>query len=160
MRKMLTMAAAMAVALPVSLAGATKPLTPPGKSNPYKITKPRPKPCKPAKKSGVTYIIRGVITGVTETTISVDVKSVNKHGKRALEGITARGGGMYDWGADLTVTRGTCTYITRRGKGPSKRAWSSIAVNDRVVMAWKAARNTAYVDLGPVRRVVDQGPKH
>ena len=156
MRKMLTIAAAMAVALPVSLAGATKPLTPPGKSNPHKTTKP----CKPVKKSGVTYIIRGVVTGVTETTISVDVKSVNKHGKRALLGITARGGGMYDWAADLTVTRGTCTHITRRGKGPSRRAWSSIAVNDRVVMAWKAARNTAYVDLGPVRRVVDQGPKH
>ncbi len=157
MRKILTMVAAVAVALPVSLVGAAKPLTPPGQSNTNKITKPQFKPCKPAKKSGVTYIIRGIVTANTGTTISVDVKSVNSHGKRALTNGAAKSGGMYDWADDLVVTAGTCTHITRKGKGANKRTWSSLAVGDKVVMAWKAPRNTAYVNLGPVRRVVDQG---
>ncbi len=159
MRKMLTMVAAMAVALPVSLAGAAKPLTPPGQSNPNKITKPKPKVCKPAKRGGITYIIRGVLAAdATESQMVVDVKSVNKHGKRALMGPTSRGGGMYAV-EDLMVPLGPCTHITRKGKGPSKRSWQSLKMGDRVVMAWSAKRGTAFVDLGAPRRVVDRGQK-
>ena len=157
MRKMLTMAAAMAVALPVSLAGAARPLTPPGQLTPKKNDPA--KVCKPAKHKGVTYIMRGVLVrDATATEMLVDVTSVNKHGKRALAGPTARGGGMYSVPM-LTVKLDACTHVSRRGKGPSKRSYTSLTAGDRVVVAWSAKRGTAFVDLGAARRVVDQGKK-
>ena len=158
MRKTLTLAAAIAVALPVSLASAARPLTPPGQLNPKKGSPA--KICKPAKHKGVTYIMRGVlIQDATATEMLVDVTSVNKHGKRALAGPTARGGGMYSVPM-LTVKLDACTHVSRKGKGPSKGSWMSLKKGDRVVIAWSAQRGTAFVDLGAPRRVVDQGPKH
>ena len=155
MRKMFMMMAAVAVAMPVSLAGAAKPAAP-GQANPNKGS--QPKVCK-AAKMGVTFIVRGVLLqDATATEMVVEVTSVNKHGKRALAGPTARGGGMYSVPM-LTVAIDNCTHITRKGKGPSKRSYMSLKAGDRVVMAWSGKKGTAYVDLGAARRVVDQGPK-
>lgn len=156
MKKMLTMVAAMAVALPVSLAGAAKPETHPGKANPNKG--PQPKVCKAAKK-GVTFIVRGVLVkDASPTEMLVDVTSVNKHGKTALAGPDAKGGGAYSVPM-LKVQIDSCTHISRKGKGPSKRTSASLKMGDRVVVAWSGKKGTAYAALGAARRVVDQGPK-
>ncbi len=156
MRKILMMVTAAAVAMPISLAGATKPENP-GQANPHKGAKPTI--CKPAAKRGVTFIVRGVLVqDATATDLLVDVTSVNSHAKKALAGPTARGGGIYSVPM-LPVTIGTCTHISSKGQDARKRSWSTLKAGDRVVVAWSAKRGTAYADLGTARRVVDRGPK-
>lgn len=155
MRKIVSMVAALAVAVPVSLAGAAKPANP-GKSGPHKDAKP--KICKPAPKRGVTYIARGVLVqDATATAMVVDITSVNSHAKKALAGSAAKGGGVYSVPM-VTVTIDVCSKITRGGKGASKRSYTSLKAGDRVVVAWSAKRGTAFADLGTPRRIVDQGP--
>jgi hypothetical protein len=155
MRKILTMVTALAVAVPVSIAGAAKPDNP-GKPDPAKGSKP--KVCKPAPKRGVTFIARGVLVkDATATDMVVEVTSVNKHAKTALAGPGAKGGGAYSVPM-LTVKIDACSRITRSGKGASKRSYTSLKTGDRVVVAWSAKPGTTYADLGAARRVVDRGP--
>ena len=156
MRKILSLMVVAAVAMPAAIAGATKPTVPPGQANPNKGT--HPKVCKAAKKKGVTFIVRGVLLQATAAELLVDVTSVNSHAKKALAGPTARGGGVYSVPM-LPVKIDNCTHITRNGKGPGKRSWTTLKAGDRVVVAFSAKRGTAYVDLGAARRVVDRGPK-
>jgi hypothetical protein len=156
MRKMFTMVAAIAVVLPVSVAGAAKPVAPPAKAQPGKG---KVHTCKADKaKKSVTYIIRGVLTqDATEAALVVDVTSVNSHAKKALAGSAATGGGAYS-APMVPVAIGPCTHISRSGKGASKRSWTTLKAGDRVVVAFSAKRGTAYADLGTARRVVDKGP--
>jgi len=149
--------AAMAVTIPVSIAGATHPGNHPVKGP--GATKPKPhKLCpKPGKKS-VKFIIRGVLAeDATATELIVDVTRVNHHAKRALAGPTATGGGAYSVPL-LHVAINSCTKITNAGKDPERRTYRALKKGDRVVIGWRKARNTAFVDLGPAIRVVDQGP--
>lgn len=157
MRKILSLMVVAAVAMPAAIAGATKPTVSPGQANPHKGS--QPKVCKAAKKKSVTFIVRGVLVqNATATALLVDVTSVNKHAKKALAGPTARGGGVYSVPM-LPVKIDNCTHITRNGKGPGKRSWTTLTAGDRVVVAFSAKRGTAYADLGAARRVVDRGPK-
>jgi hypothetical protein len=162
MRKSIAVAVIAAFAA-VPLATAERPAAP-GKSgvatHPSSSPKKGVKPCKKPARHGVKFIIRGVISKAPASgtgEMLVDVTRVNAHAKKALQGADARGGGAYTVPM-LPVVLDRCSFITGPAKHPDRRTWRALKAGDRVVLGWSAKRGTAYVDLGHVQRVVDQGP--
>lgn len=169
MRKIWTIAAMAALAIPASLAIAHPGDKPGNVGKPEAAQGSGAKPESPGKgkkakvcpkpgKRSVKYIVRGVLAkDATATELVVDVTRVNRHAKRALAGPTAVGAGAYSVPM-LTVKIDTCTKITKNGRGPSKRTFAALKAGDRVVVGWQAKKGTAYIDLGAAVRVADTGP--
>ena len=105
----------------------------------------RPKP--------VTYRLRGVVAAPAgETAVSIDVRSANRHMRRA-----------HDGASPFTAKIGESTRIRLAGRARpdgTRRAgtFSDLASGDRVIVKLRAPRGLDADTLPAARRIIDIGP--
>lgn len=135
MRKLILVSlVAAAVAVPAAFAA-------PGGSG--KPDKPAPKRANP-----VAFVVKGVVTAVAGTDITITVTGGNAHAKKALKGVTV-----------FTVHTDTKTKFSRAGTPGA--TITNVAAKDRVVVRYSAKKASTAVELGAVfaKKVTDTGPK-
>lgn len=138
MRKLI-LASLMAAAVTVPVAFAA----PGGNGN--KPSKPEPT-VKAAPK--VAFVVKGVVTAVAGTDITITVNGGNTHAKKALKGVTT-----------FTVKTDASTKFSKAGVTGATIA--NIVANDRVVVRYAAKKKSTAGELGALfaKKVTDQGPK-
>ena len=133
--------AAFAVSVPAALAVGGPPAGTPGASHGQAHRQAHP----------VAFVLRGVVTATdgTATTITITPSAhIGNHFARvALQGLST-----------FTVTTDAATKFSKAHMG--KATFADVAVNDRVLIKYRALRTATATDLAAMAalRVVDQGP--